>query len=169
MRIQMVFVALFVLNMVLIWSAKLAWYRVPGFLIFLVTPFLMVFSRQPRFELDHFWWRVAGIAAMAIGLGIALWAGIEFKKASMRVSDPPREMITTGPYHFVRHPQYVGLIFMWVGWWWVWSAVYAFYFGMLILILIWIEAYLEEKFILEKKFGEQYRKYRAETGMFWIK
>ena len=72
-------------------------------------------------------------------------------------------------YSIVRHPQYLGLIVIWVGWWWVWAAVYAFDFGMFILVLTWIEAYLEEKFILEKLFGDKFREYRRQTGMFWIK
>ena len=60
-------------------------------------------------------------------------------------------------------------LFVFVGWWWVWAAVYSFYFGMFILALIWLQAYLEEKFILEKQFGDQYRGYKQQTGMFWIK
>lgn len=64
---------------------------------------------------------------------------------------------------------YLGLIFVWVGWWWVWAAVYSFYFGMFILALAWIQGYLEEKLVLEKKFGDKYREYRRQTGMFWVK
>lgn len=81
----------------------------------------------------------------------------------------PDKFITSGPYQFVRHPLYLGMIFACVGWWWVFSAIYSFYFGMIILALIWIEAYLEEKYSLVKIFGEKYIEYRRHTGMFWIK
>lgn len=164
MMLQLVLIALFILNMILIWltvlTKKFEWYRIPGILIFSLVPFSTVFFAQPRFELDFFWWRIAGIAAIVVGFGIMGWARVVFS---------PQALVTSGPYQFIRHPQYLGLIFMWMGWWWIWVAVYAFYFGMFILALTWIQAYLEEKFILEKKFGDQYLEYRHQTGMFWIK
>jgi protein-S-isoprenylcysteine O-methyltransferase Ste14 len=58
---------------------------------------------------------------------------------------------------------------MFVGWCWVWAAVYSFYFGLIILALHWIAAYLEEKLTLEKLFGKDFACYRQNTGMFWIK
>ena len=81
----------------------------------------------------------------------------------------PKKVITTGPYHFVRHPLYLGLVFFIVGWWWVWSAVYSFYIGMFMLLLIWVNAFWEEKTIMEKQFGSEYKEYKKHAGMFWIK
>lgn len=109
------------------------------------------------------------MVAVMIGFGLLIWAVREFKRAGLQVLDIVPQLIASGPYQFVRHPQYLGLIFIYVGWWWWWSAVYAFYFGMFILVLIWIQAYFEEKFILERQFGRQYQEYRREIGMFWIK
>ncbi len=164
MWIQLFLIAFFASNMLLIWltvlTKKFEWYRIPGILIFTLVPFLTVFLAQPRFELDFFWWRIAGVAVVIAGFGIMGWARFVFS---------PQTLATSGPYQFVRHPQYLGLIFMWMGWWWIWAAVYSFYFGMFILALIWIQAYLEEKFITEKRFGDQYRDYRRQAGMFWIK
>ncbi len=165
MGIQILFLVLFALNILSIWLTvvlkKCEWYRILGVLVFSIIPFTTVFFEQPRFELDFFWWRIAGIAAMVLGIGLVIWSRFNFNLQ--------QEMKKAGPYQYVRHPQYLGLVFMWIGWWWIWTAVYAFYFGMFILVLTWIEAYLEEKFILEKLFPEQYREYRRHTGMFWIK
>lgn len=173
MQLQILLIGLFVVNMVLIWltvpTKKFEWYRATGVLIFAIIPFLSVFFEQPRFELDFFWWRIAGGIAVVLGFGIAGWARLELKRAGMWANDIPNKLITTGPYQYVRHPQYLGLVFIWVGWWWGWAAVYAFYFGVFILALTWIEAYLEEKFILERSFGDQFREYRKHAGMFWIK
>ena len=156
---QLLFVAVFALNVFLLWSLKNIWYQRLGSLLFAVLPLLTVFLEQPKFELDHFWWIVAGVVAVVIGIGIVIWSKIEGKE----------EFNQKGPYQFVRHPMYLGLVFVFVGWWWAWSAVYSFYFGMFILALIWLQAYLEEKLVLLPKFGDKYRKYRSETGMFWIK
>jgi protein-S-isoprenylcysteine O-methyltransferase Ste14 len=170
MAIQILFVFLFALNLLLIlFSKRFPWYRLPGSFIFAYLPLLTVFSEQPRFELDHFWWRVAGVAVILLGIGLVVWAKSVIGKVLTSLGETPTELTTSGPYQFVRHPMYLGLIFVWVGWWWVWAAVYSFYFGMFILALAWIQGYLEEKLVLEKKFGDRYRDYRSQTGMFWIK
>ncbi|MFC1511228.1 methyltransferase family protein [Candidatus Margulisiibacteriota bacterium] len=157
---QLLVLAVFIVNLGGLWGAllnkKFEAYRSFGFVVFYLLPLLSVFSSQPRFDLDHFWWRIAGVVFILLGLGLAVWT-----RKSQRM--------TSGPYKFVRHPLYLSVILIYVGWWWIWSAVYGFYFGLIILALIWLQAYLEEKFILEQEFGDQYREYRRQTGMFWIK
>jgi len=173
MLVQWLMVGLFAFNMFLCWltvlTKKFRWFEFLAAVIFVVIPLLMVLFDQPRFELDYFWWRIAGLAAIIAGLGISIMARLVLIRAGIVLKVLPDKLVTTGPYRFVRHPQFLGLIFVWVGWWWVWSAVYAFYFGMFILILTWIEAYLEEKLIYEKQFGSEYKQYKKHTGMFWIK
>jgi len=174
MKIQLLFLGLFALNMLVCWlitvvAKKFEWYRLPAALIFFAIPLLTVFSNQPRFNLDYYWWKIVGIAAIILGLAILGWVRFEFYKAGMWAKVIQEKLITTGPFKLIRHPQLLALVFIFVGWWWVWSAIYSFYFGMIILALVWIEAFLQEKFILEKSFGDQYKEYRQQTGMFWIK
>lgn len=174
MQIQLIFILIFFLNMCLIWltvfTKKFEWYRIPGVMVFTVIPFLTVFPEQPNFHLDYFWWRIAGFVSVAMGFLLFVWALSEFKKMGIRSLDiVPDFLVFSGPYKFIRHPQYLSLILIYVGWWWIWAAVYAFYFGMAFLVLIWIEAYLEEKFILQKLFESEYKKYRKVAGMFWLK
>ncbi len=170
MLIQILIVAVFALNLALLWLARarnLAWYRYPGSVLFVLLPLLGVFFAQPLFELDFAWWRVAGGGAMVLGLVLLGWtlraAGLPLLQAT------PAELRTDGPFALVRQPAYLGLIFIFVGWWWAWAAVYSFYFGMLIVLLIWVNAYLEERLVLEKAFGARYAEYKSQTGMFWIK
>ena len=122
--------------------------------------FLSVKLPQPRFQLDFYWFWLAGFLAIVLGLAIYVWAKLQLKNDGL---------VTAGPYHFVRHPQYLGIIFILIGWWWVWAAVYAFYYGLFIISAIWLVAYLEEKLILVKSFGDQFQQYRQQTGMFWFK
>jgi len=165
--IQIIFVCLFALNLYLLW--KLPWYRLPGSFIFLFLPLVTPFFDQPRFALDYFWWWVAGFITIGLGIALIVWAQRAIGKVFTNISATPEILVTSGPYQFFRHPVYLGLIFIFIGWWWIWSAVYAFYCGMLILAVIWAQGYLEEKLTLEKKFGDQYREYKKETGMFWVK
>ena len=170
MLIQILIVALFALNLLVFWLAytkKLGWYRYPGSLLFVLLPLLGVFFSQPLFELDFGWWRVAGGAALVLGLMLIGWA-LRTAGLVWPLSEPPG-LPTGGPFALVRHPVYLGLIFVFVGWWWAWAAVYSFYFGMFILALVWVNAYLEERLILEKALGARYAEYKAETGMFWVK
>ncbi|OGB87614.1 hypothetical protein A3H38_06505 [candidate division WOR-1 bacterium RIFCSPLOWO2_02_FULL_46_20] len=166
MIIQIIFVGIFALNIALIWLAinaqKFSWYAWPGGQVMTWLPLATVFFNQPRFELDYFWWRVAGVVAIVLGIALRRWAIAQFKKGQTG-------LITSGPYALLRHPLLLSMIFISVGWWWVWAAVYSFYFGMFILALIWFHANLEEKLNLAKEFGDQYRRYRRQTGMFWVK
>jgi protein-S-isoprenylcysteine O-methyltransferase Ste14 len=134
-----------------------------------VIPLTGVFFDQPRFELDYFWWKWAGMAAILLGLVILFWAKKAMGNVMAKVVDGPKELVASGPYQYLRHPIYLSLIFIFVGWWWIWAAVYTFYFGMFILTMIWLHAYFEEKYILEKLFGDKFRQYKENTGMFWVK
>ncbi|MEA3494060.1 MAG: isoprenylcysteine carboxylmethyltransferase family protein [Candidatus Margulisiibacteriota bacterium] len=168
MQIQLLLLGAYLILSAILWysflSGKLRWTFRLGPLVSLL-PILTVFPPQPRFELDFFWWRIAGYITIALGVGIYLWAIREYKTV-LKDGD---KLIDTGPFQFVRHPMYLGIIFIYVGWWWIWAAVYAFYLGMFILAGMWLQAYIEEKIVLERSFGDQYREYRKITGMFWIK
>jgi len=173
MKIQIYLVAIYAINVIFLWLMirmnNFNWYKVPGTLILFLLPFFSVLPSQPKFELDYFWWIVAGYIALILGLILVIWAKYQFRKVFVWVGFNSTKLIITGPYQFVRHPIYLGLIFIFVGWWWVWAAVYAFYFGMFIVALLWLQAYLEEKLMLEKIYGKEYNAYRKVTGMFWIK
>jgi methanethiol S-methyltransferase len=165
--IQIIFVGLFALNLYPLW--KTGRYRLPGNFFFLCLPLVTPFLDQPRFALDYFWWRAAGLIAVMLGAALLVWTQRSLGKVFANIGEPPAALATSGPYELFRHPFYLGLIFIFVGWWWLWAAVYAFYFGMFILALIWVQGYLEEKLVLEKKFGDRYREYKKDTGMFWVK
>ena len=68
----------------------------------------------------------------------------------------------TGPYRFVRHPIYSGILLGLLG-----TAIGIGYFivfccVLLILVLFVIKFRIEEKF-LEEEFGEEYAKYKREV------
>lgn len=167
MGIQIIFVLLFALNLFLI--RLFAKYRPVGSVALAVLPLFGVFFDQPRFELDYFWWRIAGVSAILLGLALIVWARRTLGANYYFPAEKPKELVTEGPYALFRQPIYLGLIFIFVGWWWVWAAVYTFYFGMFSLAMIWLEAWFEEKLVMEKTFGAKFFEYKRQTGMFWIK
>jgi protein-S-isoprenylcysteine O-methyltransferase Ste14 len=167
MEIQIALVLLFALNLLLIW--KLPAYRLAGAVVFLLLPLITVFFSQPRFELDYFWWRIAGGALIAAGVALMVWVKLSTGRTLLEIGQAPKEVVTAGPYGYLRHPVYLGVVFIQIGWWWLFAAVYSFYFGMFIVALIWLQGYLEEKLVMAKLFGDKFRDYQKTTGMFWVK
>lgn len=111
-------------------------------------------------------WRVAlGLLLFAAGLGFAVWArrhiGRNWGTPMMQKDDP--ELVTSGPYRYVRHPIYSGILLAGVGtafglgWeWLVVTAVAGAYFIY--------SATVEERFMTER-FPDSYPAYRASTRM----
>lgn len=75
------------------------------------------------------------------------------------------ELATTGPYAYVRHPQYDGFILVMIGFLIQWPTILTL---IMFPILVWMYkrlARIEEKEIL-KEFGEEYSRYMAEVPGF---
>ena len=72
----------------------------------------------------------------------------------------------TGPYAYVRHPQYVGFILIMLGFLFQWpTLVTLFMFPILVTMYVKL-ARREEKEVLAD-FGEEYRRYMDSTPAFF--
>lgn len=93
------------------------------------------------------------------------------RKGTTTMLDEVGKLVDTGPYAWVRHPQYSAGLVMLLGWFLVWGAWYALGFIPIIAALIYAQALIEEKYILEKMAegnafdGEAYAAYREQVGM----
>jgi protein-S-isoprenylcysteine O-methyltransferase Ste14 len=106
-----------------------------------------------------------GLVLLAIGLGFAIWARVNIGRnwgAPMTRKDDP-ELVTSGPYHLVRHPIYSGILLAAVGtavalsWWWLIAAALA---GVYFLY----SATVEERY-LTQQFPDTYPAYQHSTKM----
>lgn len=62
-------------------------------------------------------WVSAGLILHVLGDAVAVWAISENRYARREVLvRAEQQVVRTGPYHWVRHPMYVGLIVMLAGW-----------------------------------------------------
>lgn len=103
----------------------------------------------------------AGVLLILIGCGFAVWARVTLAgnwSGSVTVKEN-HVLITRGPYAWVRHPIYAGILFALVG-----TAVVSGQFVYLLalalsIFALWLKLRTEEKFMLET-FGEQYIVYR---------
>jgi protein-S-isoprenylcysteine O-methyltransferase Ste14 len=107
----------------------------------------------------------AAITLTALGIALAIWArfylGQNWSSAvSIKVG---HELIQTGPYAWVRHPIYSGLLLAMIG-----TALgrpeprsaLAVFF---LWLGFWIKSRMEEKF-MHKTFGPEYEAYSKSTG-----
>jgi protein-S-isoprenylcysteine O-methyltransferase Ste14 len=108
---------------------------------------------------------IVGLCATTLGLAFSCWARDVLGRywSGRVIVQEHHRLITAGPYAYVRHPLYTGLLFAMTGTALV-AADLGAALGFLLFILFFaMKAQREEK-ILETEFGAIYTNYRAHTG-----
>ena len=119
---------------------------------------------EERFHPRTFGWFLAGLAAVAMGLAFSVAARHRLGgnwSAQVTVKDG-HELVRSGPYAWVRHPIYTGMLLALIGTAMAigrWRALAGF--ALLAAGLIY-KIGVEEKFMREQ-FGEAYARYRTEV------
>ncbi|MHB1675581.1 MAG: methyltransferase family protein [Acidobacteriaceae bacterium] len=102
-----------------------------------------------------------GLLLMLIGLGFAVWARFTLGRnwSGIVTVKENHTLVTRGPYAWVRHPIYTGILLALLG-----TAIVGGIFASLVAVAVatlalWLKLRTEEKFMVET-FGEQYTAYR---------
>jgi protein-S-isoprenylcysteine O-methyltransferase Ste14 len=109
--------------------------------------------------------RWAGVLLFAIGGALRLWPvfvlGPRF--SGLVAIQPGHELVTTGPYAVIRHPSYLGLLIILVGWALIFRSGVGLALAALTIppLLARINA---EEALLSAHFGAPYEVYRARTA-----
>lgn len=149
-------------------AGRTRWARFAAFrvLIVLIVLFLLrlgVFKGHS--VTNNPWLEGIGLAIFLSGLTLAIWARIYIGQnwgTPMSEKDDP-ELVTTGPYHRVRHPIYSGIVCAMVGtavavsWYWLVAAV-------LLGAYFVYSAHMEERYMTER-FPGAYPEYKRSTKM----
>jgi len=113
--------------------------------------------------------RVAAVLCIAVGVTIAAWSVGLFRRehTSFVPIKPTTTLVIYGPYRFTRNPMYLGLVCVYLG-----IALWFGIFWALILlpaVMALIQRYviIREEQYLERKFGGEYLKYKADVRR-WI-
>jgi protein-S-isoprenylcysteine O-methyltransferase Ste14 len=104
-------------------------------------------------------------AGMAIGVvGLALWAlaRIQLGK-SFSVTAQARALVTTGLYSKIRNPIYFFAGVGYLGFLVAWGNWYALPGAIVLYFLFQFPRARKEAAVLEAAFGDEYRRYRAQT------
>lgn len=115
-------------------------------------------------------WAGLGVLTFMAGVGLAWWAGyhlITYGRGTPMPLDPPRKLVTSGPYRFVRNPQAIAMVLMVTGevlavssrWLWLLLPLTLFYLEG--LVGPWEERQLAGQFGLEYlRYQQNVRKWR---------
>ena len=106
-----------------------------------------------------------GVALTAAGLLFAIWARLYLGQnwSGLVTVKHDHELVRTGPYCFVRHPIYSGILLALVGTSLCRRNLWGFAGVAFVWLGLWIKSRLEERFMAET-FGAEYDEYRRTTG-----
>jgi protein-S-isoprenylcysteine O-methyltransferase Ste14 len=109
----------------------------------------------------------SGLALTALGVVISVWARLALGSnwSGVVTLKENHELIRNGPYRWIRHPIYTGMLLSFAGT----AIVDGRLRGWLGLVVVWVTFYFkarrEERF-LRLEFGDRFEEHTRKTGMF---
>jgi protein-S-isoprenylcysteine O-methyltransferase Ste14 len=116
-----------------------------------------------------FWPRLAiGLVLASAGVALELLAGHIFDRAGTNIRPwaPSLHLATGGIYQWMRNPMYVGLFLMLIGLAIAFGSDWTFVTAIPAALVIHNGVILREERYLERKFGEDYRRYVASVPRY---
>jgi protein-S-isoprenylcysteine O-methyltransferase Ste14 len=109
--------------------------------------------------------QAVGALLFAAGLALAVWARVHLgRNWGMPMTEKAEpELVTSGPYRFVRHPIYSGILLAMLGTALATNLYFLFALGLAVAYFVY-SATVEER-ILGSSFPDAYPSYRAHTKM----
>jgi protein-S-isoprenylcysteine O-methyltransferase Ste14 len=120
---------------------------------------------QDRIISKNIYTEAAAITLTALGIAFAIWARFYLGQnwSSAVTIKVGHQLIRTGPYAWVRHPIYSGLILAMIGTAIARREPRGLISVALLWLGFWIKSRMEEKF-MHKTFGPEYEAYAQSTG-----
>ena len=149
-------------------GARVAWsreLRIRGVIIVIVVVLVRLHAFRGHGAHSDVWLVTIGLVLFVAGLAFAIWARLHIGRywGTPMTTRQDTELVTSGPYRFVRHPIYSGILAAGIGtalavsWHW-WIAV------LLAGVYFIYAAIVEERNLMEQ-FPERYPVYKRSSKM----
>jgi protein-S-isoprenylcysteine O-methyltransferase Ste14 len=126
-----------------------------------------VWGLQPLSYLNKQWIDLTGFLVGLTGL-VLCWSAQRTMADAWRVGideTSSTELVTGGPFRFVRNPTYTGLFTLLVGLWLIWPTWAVLTFVVIFVLMLEVQVRCEEEFML-RKHGDAYSAYFNQTGRY---
>jgi len=89
------------------------------------------------------------------GIAVLVWCFWDFLAKGQGTPapiDPPKQLVTSGLYKYVRNPMYVGVLmvvighFLWFGYWWILAYAVALFMAFTLFVVFYEEPHLKSVF-----------------------
>ena len=110
------------------------------------------------------------LALLCPGTLLLFWCVREFYVAgrgTLAPWDPPRHLVTTGPYRISRNPMYIGVMTILAGWCALWGARALIIYSVSVAIGFHLRVLLYEEPWAARRFGSEWDAYRARVPR-WV-
>lgn len=111
-----------------------------------------------------FIWIAASIIFILTGLVISIWAWINFKSIKRILGLRIDKLIISGPYRYVRHPQYLSILLITLGLAILFNSLYLLIYAASASVLFILLGLMEER-KLEELFSHKYLSYKKSTPL----
>ena len=140
----------------LIWGSSLV--LIPIITSSFFEPF---FGTKSYFQQLWIWFLILGVVLVILA--------INFGKLTMKINKirglakGKSQLITDGPYKIMRHPMYTSWAVSFLGLAIIFDSFIALLITPFLILLLELEGFLEEKYLLIPQFGEKYENYKQKT------
>ncbi|HEU5260140.1 MAG TPA: isoprenylcysteine carboxylmethyltransferase family protein [Gemmatimonadales bacterium] len=129
--------------------------------VLLYIPYWLASGGAPRLDLGP--WRYAGLLPVVVGSAGIAWCLRDFSvvgRGTPAPFDPPRQLVVTGPYQYVRNPMYVSALLVLIGEAILLEAPVLLRYAAALFIVVHLFVVFYEEPTLQRTFGESYERYR---------
>ena len=142
-----------------------AFIALPGLVAFVVPIWVGASAGRPVRYL------APAVALLSLGTFLLLWCVREFYVSGLGTLapwDPPRHLVTSGPYRISRNPMYIGVLTILAGWCTLWGSRALIIYSGVFMIAVHLRVLLFEEPWAARRFGAEWDAYRARVPR-WIK
>jgi protein-S-isoprenylcysteine O-methyltransferase Ste14 len=148
----------------MIFRAIAAFVALPGLVAFAIPIAIGMSAPYPVRQL--------GFAAIPLCFGtvLLLWCVREFYiagRGTLAPWDPPRHLVSTGPYAVSRNPMYIAVVTILIGWCLLWDSRTLIFYTLCFAIGFHLRVLLFEEPWAARQFGAEWQSYRARVSR-WL-